>query len=127
MLAHKAEEGIAAVEYIYSGHDYVNYGTIPSVVYTHARGWWVGKTEQELKADGVKYKVGRFPFLANSRATTNLDMEGQLKFLVEAETDRILGAHIVGTYDRVAEGVLALEYSASAEDIARHTYVPPHL
>ena len=146
MLAHKAEEeGIAAAEYIHSGHGHVNYGTIPSVVYTHPEVAWVGKTEQELKKDGVQYKVGRFPFLANSRAKTNLDTEGQVKFLVEAETDRILGVHIIGacsvsafeTWDRVdkdafaigpnagemiAEGVLALEYGASAEDIARTTH-----
>ncbi len=97
MLAHKAEEeGIAAVEYIQSGHGHVNYNTIPSVVYTHPEVAWVGKTEQELKKDGVQYKVGRFPFLANSRAKTNLDTEGQVKFLVEAETDRILGVHIIG-------------------------------
>jgi dihydrolipoamide dehydrogenase len=97
MLAHKAEEeGIAAAEYIHSGHGHVNYETIPSVVYTHPEVAWVGKTEQDLKKDGVKYKVGRFPFLANSRAKTNLDTEGQVKFLVEEETDRILGVHIIG-------------------------------
>ena len=97
MLAHKAEEeGIAAAEYIHSGHGHVNYGTIPSVVYTHPEVAWVGKTEQELKQAEVKYKVGSFPFLANSRAKTNLDTEGQVKFLVEAETDVILGVHIIG-------------------------------
>ncbi|KAH8986136.1 dihydrolipoyl dehydrogenase [Lactarius akahatsu] len=130
MLAHKAEEeGIAAVEYIHSGHGHVNYGTIPSVVYTHPEVAWVGKTEQELKTDGVKYKVGRFPFLANSRAKTNLDTEGQVKFLVEAETDRILGVHIIGPNagEMIAEGVLALEYGASAEDIARTTHAHPTL
>jgi dihydrolipoamide dehydrogenase len=97
MLAHKAEEeGIAAAEYIHAGHGHVNYETIPSVVYTHPEVAWVGKTEQDLKKDGVRYKVGRFPFLANSRAKTNMDTEGQVKFLVEAETDRILGVHIIG-------------------------------
>jgi dihydrolipoamide dehydrogenase len=97
MLAHKAEEeGIAAAEYIHSGHGHVNYNTIPSVVYTHPEVAWVGKTEQDLKKEGVRYKVGRFPFLANSRAKTNLDTEGQVKFLVEEETDRILGVHIIG-------------------------------
>lgn len=97
MLAHKAEEeGIAAAEYIHSGHGHVNYNTIPSVVYTHPEVAWVGKTEQDLKKDGVRYKVGRFPFLANSRAKTNLDTEGQVKFIVEEETDRILGVHIIG-------------------------------
>lgn len=97
MLAHKAEEeGVAAIEYIKKGHGHVNYHAIPSVVYTHPEVSWVGKTEQELKQAGVKYKVGKFPFAANSRAKTNLDMEGQVKFLAEAETDRILGVHIIG-------------------------------
>jgi len=97
MLAHKAEEeGIAAAEYIQTGHGHVNYNAIPSVVYTHPEVAWVGKTEQELKAAGVQYKVGRFPFMANSRAKTNLDSEGQVKFLVEKETDRILGVHLIG-------------------------------
>lgn len=125
MLAHKAEEeGIAAAEYIQSGHGHVNYNTIPSVVYTHPEVAWVGKTEQDLKKEGVRYKVGRFPFLANSRAKTNLDTEGQVKFLVEEETDRILGVHIIGPNagEMIAEGVLALEYGASSEDIARTTH-----
>jgi dihydrolipoamide dehydrogenase len=143
MLAHKAEEeGIAAAEYIRSGHGHVNYETIPSVVYTHPEVAWVGKTEQDLKKDGVKYKVGRFPFLANSRAKTNLDTEGQVKFLVEEETDRILGVHIIGASSKlradppdlsyfisgpnagemIGEAVLALEYGASSEDIARTTH-----
>ena len=146
MLAHKAEEeGCAAVEYISKGHGHVNYQAIPSVVYTHPEVAWVGKTEQELKAAGVKYKVGKFPFAANSRAKTNLDTEGQVKFLTEAETDRILGVHIIGESnlhlqrrigaqfrcagpnagEMIAEGVLAVEYGASAEDIARtcHAHV----
>ncbi|KAH9009251.1 dihydrolipoyl dehydrogenase [Lactarius hengduanensis] len=116
MLAHKAEEeGIAAVEYFYSGHGHVDYGTIPSVVYTHP---------EELKLGDVKYMVGRFPFLANSRATTNLDTEDRVKFLVEAETVRILGMHIIGPNagEVIAEGVLALEYGASAENISRTTH-----
>ena len=108
MLAHKAEEeGIAAAEYIHSGHGHVNYGTIPSVVYTHPEVAWVGKTEQDLKKEGVQYNVGRFPFLANSRAKTNLDTEGQVKFLVEKETDRILGVHIIGTCDRLGPSCVA--------------------
>ena len=153
MLAHKAEEeGIAAAEYIHAGHGHVNYNTIPSVVYTHPEVAWVGKTEQDLKKEGVRYRVGRFPFLANSRAKTNLDTEGQVKFLVEEETDRILGVHIIGAStpiflasvfgreaelspvlslgislgpnagEMIAEGVLALEYGASSEDIARTTH-----
>ena len=128
MLAHKAEEeGIAAVEYIAKGHGHVNYHAIPSVVYTHPEVAWVGKTEQELKAAGVKYKVGKFPFAANSRAKTNLDTEGTVKFITEAETDRVLGVHIIGPNagEMIAEGVLAVEYGASAEDIARtcHAHV----
>jgi dihydrolipoamide dehydrogenase len=96
ILAHKTEEeGIAMAEYIRAGHGHVNYNTIPSVVYTHPEVAWVGKTEQNLK-EGVRYRVGRFLFLANSRAKTNLDTEGQVKFLVEEETDRILGVHIIG-------------------------------
>ena len=128
MLAHKAEEeGIAAVEYISKGHGHVNYHAIPSVVYTHPEVAWVGKTEQELKAAGVKYKVGKFPFAANSRAKTNLDTEGTVKFITEAETDRVLGVHIIGPNagEMISEGVLAVEYGASAEDIARtcHAHV----
>lgn len=88
--------GIAAVEYIKSGHGHVNYSAIPSVVYTHPEVAWVGKTEQELKAAGVKYTIGKFPFLANSRAKTNADTEGFVKIIAEKETDKILGAHIIG-------------------------------
>ncbi|KAI0696178.1 hypothetical protein BC835DRAFT_1406015 [Cytidiella melzeri] len=130
MLAHKAEEeGIAAVEYIKKGHGHVNYHAIPSVVYTHPEVAWVGKTEQELKAAGVKYKVGKFPFAANSRAKTNLDMEGQVKFLAEAETDRILGVHIIGPNagEMIGEAVLAIEYGASSEDVARTSHAHPTL
>lgn len=125
MLAHKAEEeGIAAVEYIKTGHGHVNYNAIPSVVYTHPEVAWVGKTEQDLKKEGVKYKIGKFMFSANSRAKTNLDTEGFVKFLTEAETDKILGVHIMGPNagEMIAEGVLAIEYGASAEDVARTTH-----
>lgn len=88
--------GIAAVEYIKSGHGHVNYSAIPSVVYTHPEVAWVGKTEQELKAAGVKYNIGKFNFMANSRAKTNLDTDGFVKIIAEKETDKILGAHIIG-------------------------------
>jgi dihydrolipoamide dehydrogenase len=93
-------------------------------VYTHPEVAWVGKTEQDLKAEGVKYKVGKFMFSANSRAKTNLDTEGFVKFVTEAETDRILGVHIIGPNagEMIAEGVLAIEYGASAEDVARTTH-----
>jgi len=130
MLAHKAEEeGIAAVEYLKSGHGHVNYSAIPSVVYTHPEVAWVGQTEQDLKAAGVQYNIGKFPFAANSRAKTNLDSEGFVKFLSEKETDRILGVHIIGPNagEMISEAVLALEYGASSEDIARTTHAHPTL
>lgn len=118
MLAHKAEEeAVAAVEYIHKGYGHVNYGAIPSVMYTHPEVAWVGQNEQELKAAGIKYKAGSFPFSANSRAKTNLDTDGVVKFLADAETDRILGIHIIGANagEMIAEGTLALEYGASSE------------
>ncbi|KAG6827227.1 D-lactate ferricytochrome c oxidoreductase [Tricholoma furcatifolium] len=130
MLAHKAEEeGIAAVEYIKSGHGHVNYNVIPSVVYTHPEVSWVGKTEQDLKAEGVQYNVGKFSFSANSRAKTNLDAEGFVKILAEKETDKILGAHIIGPNagEMIGEAVLALEYGASSEDVARTCHAHPTL
>jgi len=122
--------GIAAVEHIKSGHGHVNYNAIPSVVYTHPEVSWVGRTEQDLKAEGVKYNVGKFSFAANSRAKTNLDTEGFVKFIAEKETDKILGVHIIGPNagEMIAEGVLAVEYGASAEDVARtcHAHVCFH-
>ncbi|WFD35538.1 dihydrolipoyl dehydrogenase [Malassezia cuniculi] len=130
MLAHKAEEeGIAAVEIIKTGHGHVNYDVIPSVIYTAPEVAWVGRTEEQLKKDGVEYKVGKFPFMANSRAKTNLDSEGQVKILAEKETDRVLGVHIMGPNagEMIAEGALAMEYSASAEDIARTCHAHPTL
>ncbi len=97
MLAHKAEEeAVAVVEYIKKGYGHVNYGAIPSVMYTHPEVAWVGQNEQEVKASGVKYKIGSFPFSANSRAKTNQDSEGMVKIIADAETDRILGVHIIG-------------------------------
>ncbi|CAD6931380.1 unnamed protein product [Tilletia controversa] len=130
MLAHKAEdEGIAAVEIIKHGHGHVNYGAIPSVVYTHPEVAWVGKNEEELKKEGIEYKVGKFPFAANSRAKTNQDADGQVKFLAEKSTDRILGVHIMGPNagELIASAVLAIEYSASAEDVARTCHAHPTL
>ncbi|KIO19655.1 hypothetical protein M407DRAFT_246099 [Tulasnella calospora MUT 4182] len=130
MLAHKAEEeGIAAAEILKKGHGHVNYEAIPSVVYTHPEVAWVGKSEQELKAAGVQYNVGKFPFSANSRAKTNLDMEGFVKFLSEKETDKVLGVHIIGPNagEMIASGVLAVEYGASSEDIARTSHAHPTL
>uniref|UniRef100_A0A060T641 Dihydrolipoyl dehydrogenase n=1 Tax=Blastobotrys adeninivorans TaxID=409370 RepID=A0A060T641_BLAAD len=130
MLAHKAEEeGIAAVEYISKGHGHVNYGAIPSVMYTHPEVAWVGMTEEQAKEAGIKYNVGKFNFAANSRAKTNLDTEGYVKFISDKETDRVLGVHIIGPNagEMIAEAVLAVEYGASSEDIARTCHAHPTL
>ena len=128
MLAHKAEEeGIACVENIAGQHGHVNYDAIPSVIYTHPEVAWVGKTEEQLKSEGVQYSVGNFPFMANSRARTNEDAEGAVKILSDAKTDRMLGVHIVGPNagEMIAEATLALEYGASCEDIARTCHAHP--
>lgn len=130
MLAHKAEEeGIAAVEIFKTGFGHVNYNNIPSVMYSHPEVAWVGKTEQELKADNIEYKVGKFPFIANSRAKTNQDTDGFVKIIIDAKTERLLGAHIIGPNagEMIAEAGLALEYGASAEDIARVCHAHPTL
>lgn len=130
MLAHKAEEeGIAAAEYIKHGHGHVNYANIPSVMYSHPEVAWVGLNEQQLKEQGIKYKVGKFPFIANSRAKTNNDTDGFVKFLADAETQRVLGVHIIGSNagEMIAEAGLALEYGASTEDIARTCHAHPTL
>ncbi|PGH01443.1 dihydrolipoyl dehydrogenase [Blastomyces parvus] len=130
MLAHKAEEeAVAAVEYIKKGYGHVNYAAIPSVMYTHPEVAWVGQNEAEIKAAGIKYRVGTFPFSANSRAKTNLDSEGQVKFIADAETDRILGVHIIGAGagEMIAEATLAIEYGASSEDVARTCHAHPTL
>jgi len=131
MLAHKAEEeGIAVIEEIASpGSGHVNYDAIPSVIYTNPEVSWVGKTEEQLKTAGIKYNIGKFPFLANSRAKTNDDTEGFIKFLSDATTDRILGCHMIGSNvgELIAEAVLAIEYGASSEDIARTCHAHPTL
>ncbi|EME81029.1 uncharacterized protein MYCFIDRAFT_49180 [Pseudocercospora fijiensis CIRAD86] len=130
MLAHKAEEeAVAAIEFITKNYGHVNYNAIPSVMYTHPEVAWVGQNEAELKEAGVKYKVGTFPFSANSRAKTNLDTDGMVKFLADQETDRILGIHIVGPNagEMIAEGTLALEYGASTEDVGRTCHAHPTL
>ncbi|KDE04635.1 dihydrolipoyl dehydrogenase [Microbotryum lychnidis-dioicae p1A1 Lamole] len=128
MLAHKAEEeGIAAVEYIKSGHGHVNYSAIPAVVYTHPEVAWVGKTEEDLKAEGIEYNIGSFPMVANSRAKTNNDTDGLVKVLTEKKTDKVLGCHIIASVagDMIAEMVLAIEYGSSGEDVARTTHAHP--
>lgn len=130
MLAHKAEdEGIAAVEYITKGFGHVNYNAIPSVMYTHPEVAWVGQNEAELKKADIKYNVGSFPFTANSRAKTNLETDGMVKFLSDKETDRILGVHIIGPNagEMIAEATLAIEYGASSEDVARTCHAHPTL
>jgi dihydrolipoamide dehydrogenase len=130
MLAHKAEEeGIAAVEHILGEGGHVNYDAIPGVIYTNPEVANVGKTEEELKAAGIPYRKGVFPFSANSRARTNQDTTGLVKMLACAETDKVLGIHILHTMagEMIAEGVLAFEYGASCEDIARTCHAHPTL
>lgn len=130
MLAHKAEEeGIAVAEHLATGHSHVNYNTIPSVIYTHPEVAWVGKTEEELQKEKVDYIKSSFPFMANSRARTNEDADGLVKILTDKKTDRILGAHIIGAGagEMIAEAVLAMEYGASSEDVARTCHAHPTL
>jgi dihydrolipoamide dehydrogenase len=130
MLAHKAEEeGIACVENIAGKHGHVNYDAIPGVVYTYPEVAAVGQTEEQLKAAGVKFRKGVFPFAANSRARAMQDADGMVKILADAATDRILGIHIVGPNagEMIAEGVLGMEYGASSEDIARTCHAHPTL
>jgi dihydrolipoamide dehydrogenase len=130
MLAHKAEEeGVAVAERIAGQHGHVNFNTIPWVIYTSPEIAWVGRTEQQLKAAGVKYKAGTFPFMANGRARALGDTTGMVKFLADAATDEILGVHIVGPMasELISEAVVAMEFRASAEDIARICHAHPSL
>eukprot|EP00300_Choanocystis_sp_HF-7_P022979 c2265_g1_i1.p1 GENE.c2265_g1_i1~~c2265_g1_i1.p1 ORF type:complete len:471 (+),score=32.17 c2265_g1_i1:88-1413(+) len=130
MLAHKAEEeGIAVVEQIANGHGHVNYDVIPSVVYTYPEVAWVGKSEEQLKSENIKFKKGKFPFLANSRAKTNDDVAGFVKVLADATTDKILGVHIINGQagELIGEMGLAMEYGASSEDVARTCHAHPTL
>jgi len=128
MLAHKAEdEGIAVAEIIAGQAGHVNYDVIPSVVYTSPEVASVGKTEEQLKSEKRDYKVGKFPFLANSRAKVNNQTEGFVKMLADSNTDKVLGVHIIGPHcgDMIAEMALAMEFGASAEDIARTCHAHP--
>jgi len=128
MLAHKAEdEGVACIELIAGKAGHVNYDLIPAVVYTAPEVATVGRTEEELKAAGVAYKVGKFPFTANSRARVNHEAEGFVKVLADATTDRILGVHMVGPNvgDMIAEYCVAMEFSAASEDVARTCHPHP--
>jgi len=130
MLAHKAEEeGIAIAEILSGKHGHVNYDAIPSVIYTHPEFSWIGKNEEELKQDGVAYRVGKFPFMANSRARTNNDADGMIKVLADNATDKLLGVHMLGpnTGDLIAEAAIGMEYGASAEDLARTCHAHPTL
>lgn len=130
MLAHKAEEeGIACVEFIVTGYGHVNYDAIPNVVYTHPEIASVGKTAAELKAAGIEVKAGSFPFAANGRAKALNQTDGMVKILADATTDRILGVHIIGPRagDLIAEIAVAVEFGASAEDIARSSHAHPTL
>ncbi|MGY0193608.1 dihydrolipoyl dehydrogenase [Leptothrix sp. BB-4] len=130
MLAHKAEEeGVAVAERIAGQHGHVDFSIIPWVIYTSPEIAWVGRTEQQLKADGVAYKAGQFPFLANGRARALGDTTGFVKFLADAKTDEILGVHIVGPYasELISEAVVAMAFKASAEDIARICHAHPSL
>jgi dihydrolipoamide dehydrogenase len=130
MLAHKAEEeGVAVAERIAGQHPHVDFNTVPWVIYTSPEIAWVGETEQQLKARGAAYKAGTFPFLANGRARALGDTTGMVKFLADAATDRILGVHIVGPMasELIAEAVVAMEFKASSEDIARICHAHPSL
>jgi dihydrolipoamide dehydrogenase len=128
MLAHKAEEeAVACIETIAGKAGHVNYGIIPSVVYTYPEVAWVGATEEELKEQGRAYKAGKFPFTANSRAKINHETEGFVKVLADATTDEILGAHLIGpsVSEMVAEYAVAMEFRAASEDVARTCHPHP--
>ena len=128
MLAHKAEEeGIAVAEILAGQAGHVNYDVIPGVIYTSPEVAMVGKTEENLKQENISYKVGKFPFLANSRAKVNNETEGFVKILANSKTDKVLGVHIIGPHcgDMIAEMALAMEFGASAEDIARTCHAHP--
>ena len=130
MLAHKAEEeGIAIAEYLAGKYGHVNYDVIPGVVYTSPEVAYVGKTEEELKLKKISYNVGKFPFLANSRAKINDEADGFVKILADKTTDKILGVHMIGpdVGNMIAEMALAMEFGASAEDVARTCHAHPTL
>ncbi|MEO8248476.1 MAG: dihydrolipoyl dehydrogenase [Burkholderiales bacterium] len=130
MLAHKAEEeGVAVAERIAGQHPHVNFNTVPWVIYTSPEIAWVGQTEQQLKAEGRAYKAGTFPFLANGRARAIGDTTGMVKFIADAKTDEILGVHMVGPMvsELISEAVVAMEFKASSEDIARICHAHPSL
>ena len=128
MLAHKAEEeGVFVAEIINGEHPHIDYNLIPGVVYTWPEVASVGRTEEQLKAEGIKYKVGSFPFKASGRARASMDTDGLVKVLAHAESDEILGVHMIGprAADMIAEAVVAMEFRASAEDISRMSHAHP--
>jgi dihydrolipoyl dehydrogenase len=130
MLAHKAsEEGVVLVETLAGQRPSLDYDAIPAVIYTHPEVGSVGKTEEELKAAGVAYRAGKFPFSANARARANADTEGFVKILADGKTDRVLGVHIIGADagTMIAEAALAMEFGATSEDIARTVHAHPTL
>jgi len=130
MLAHKAEdEGVAIAESLAGKKGHINYLTIPNVVYTAPEVAWVGQTEQQVKETKVPYKVAKFPYQANSRASTNLETDGFVKVIADSKSGRLLGMHIIGSNagEAIAEGVLAMEYSGSCEDVARTCHAHPTL
>ena len=130
MLAHKGmEEGVMVAELIAGQAGHVDYNTVPWVIYTHPEIAWVGRTEQQLKADGVDYRVGQIPFLANGRALGQGDTTGLVKMLADAKTDRILGVHVIGNNasELIAEAVVAMEFGAASEDLARICHAHPTL
>ena len=128
MLAHKAEdEAVACIEITAGRAGHVNYEVIPSVIYTRPEVAWVGRTEEELKAAGIAYKVGKFPFSANSRARINHEAEGFVKVLADAGSDRVLGVHMIGpdVSEMIGEACIAMEFSAASEDVARTCHPHP--
>jgi dihydrolipoamide dehydrogenase len=130
MLAHKAEEeGVAVAERIAGQKPHVDFNTIPWVIYTSPEIAWVGKTEQQLRAEGIDFRAGTFPFSANGRARALGDTVGFIKFVADAKTDRILGMHAIGPWvsELIAEGVVAMEFGASSEDIGRICHAHPTL
>jgi dihydrolipoamide dehydrogenase len=130
MLAHKAEEeGVAVAERIVGQKPRVDFNTVPWVIYTAPEIAWVGKTEQQLKAQGVEYRAGTFPFSANARARALGDTGGLVKFLANTKTDEILGVHVIGPFagELIAEAVVAMQFRASSEDIGMICHAHPSL
>jgi dihydrolipoamide dehydrogenase len=130
MLAHKgSEEGVMVAERIAGQQSTLNYGTIAAVIYTQPEIAWVGRTEEALRQNGVNFRAGTFPFAASGRARAMRETDGMVKVLSDAESDRVLGVHIIGTHasELIGQAVLAMEFDASSEDIARTVFAHPTL